>query len=474
MSTKAEAMPRPRPAYAWASGTASAGVRVAENEASRSFMAMLYVVAYALLATIYVLYTSSTWAYLGLYLAPSYGKIAASLAVLLIFVTVTPVKWSARTFFLNILLTVYLLPALILYGFSNRPTLSAAIVWMAVAIAYFISGARLPRMRLLSLGAKDIAIVLLLVSVVLLGSFYALGGFTYFNLDFSRVYEFRDLASESLPGIFGYFSLLFTTAVIPFGIALSLYHKNYIIVAIFTLISITLFGLTSHKAMALMPFLSIGVFVLLSRVPRYVPMLISFSALLFLMVAIVLIDSNQNPSTIWGEVENMFVRRALFIPTLVDYNYIDFFTAQPKYYWSTSRLTLGLLDAPYNGVAPPLLVGQAYFGEDNSANAGFIGSGFAHAGILGVVLYSIGVGLVISLFQAFSRHIGVPLTITATIGLFTSMIQSTDFVTLFLTHGLLPALVILMSLRDQAPVTGARPGNAPAAGDTQTPRAAKP
>lgn len=305
-------------------------------------------------------------------------------------------------------------------------------------------------MRILTVNPKEVVWFLLVLSAVLVVMFYALGGFTYFNLDFSKVYEFRSVATESLPGIFGYLSLLFTTAVIPFGIAISICYKRYVNVVIFTVISIVLFGLTSHKAMAIMPFLSIGVFVLLSRRQSFVPIITSFSVILFFVSLAVVFDSSMSPTSIWGEIETMFVRRALFVPAMIDYDYIEFFSGNTKYYWSTSKLSFGLLDIPYNGVPPPLLVGMAYFGPGNSANTGFIGSGFAQAGIFGILVYAIGVGLIIGFFQTCSRHLGVPLVITATIGLFSSMIQSADFVTLFLTHGLLPALLIFASLRDQA------------------------
>lgn len=426
------------------------------TETKKMVLVSLYLIAYVLISVIYVLYTSTVWAYIGLELSVNHIKIAASLAVLITFVALIPTRWSARTFFLNIIVTAYLLPSLIIYGFSDRPTSSAVLIWLALAIVYGVSGFRIPRLKILTVNPREIVWFLLALSAVLVVMFYALGGFNYFNLDFSKVYEFRSVAADSLPGIFGYLSLLFTTAIIPFGIAISLCYKKYVNVVIFTAISIVLFGLTSHKAMVIMPFLSIGVFVLLSRRPSFVTIISAFCVILFVVSLAVIFDSNISPASIWGGIETMFVRRALFVPAMIDYDYIEFFSGETKYYWSTSKLSLGLLDIPYNGVPPPLLVGMAYFGPGNSANTGFIGSGFAQAGVSGILIYAVGVGLIIGFFQTCSRHLGVPLVITATIGLFSSMIQSTDFVTLFLTHGLLPALLVFASLRDQ--VVPGQPG----------------
>lgn len=426
------------------------GFERVKKETKRNALLFLYATVYVLLSVIYVYYTSSVWAYIGLDLDINPVKVAISIAVLFGFIIITPTKWSARAFFLNVMLTAYLLPSLVLYGFSDRPNSAAVMIWLTISIVYVVSGAPVPRFKIFSIGPKEIALFLLVLSSVLVVLFYAVGGFRNFNLDFSRVYEFRALAAETVPGIFGYLSLLFTTAVIPFGIAISLCHRRYVNVVVFTVISIILFGLTSHKTMVIMPFLSIGVFFLLSQRPSFLPILISFSALLLLVAIAAIFDSGMNPSSIWGSVETMFVRRALFVPAMIDYDYIEFFAGGDKYYWSTSKLSFGLLDIPYNETTPPMLIGMTYFGPGNSANTGFIGSGFAQAGLFGTFIYAVGVGLLIGFFQTCSRYMGIPLVITATIGLFSSMIQSTDFVTLFLTHGLVPALLILASMRDQA------------------------
>lgn len=425
-----------------------------KQRGKRSVLIALYAATYALLATVYVFYTSSVWAYMGLDLTINTTKIVVSTIVFFGFIIATPMLWGARTFFLNIILTIYLMPSLILYGFSDRPTPSVLMIVLAIAIVYVVSSIPLARLRLYAISPGSIVRFLFVTSGGLVVLFYAFGGFRYFNLDFSKVYEFRSVAAESLPGIFGYLSLLFTTAIIPFGIAISLCYRKYTGVAVFSLTSLILFGLTSHKSMIIIPFLSIGVFVLLSRRPGYATLLAGVAALFFVVAVAAAIAPDMSAFSFWGQIETTFIRRALFVPALVDYNYLEFFSGSSKYYWSTSKLSLGLVHVPYNGISPPLLIGSTYFGADTSANTGFIGSGFAQAGILGVVIYSIGVGLIIAFFQTCSRYMGIPLVITATIGLFTSMIQSTDFVALFLTNGLLPALLILVVMRDQ---TGAAP-----------------
>ncbi len=91
------------------------------------------------------------------------------------------------------------------------------------------------------------------------------------------------------------------------------------------------------------------------------------------------------------------------------------------------------------------------------ANTGFIGSGFAQAGMWGVFAYAVGAGLIVSILQTYSRYLGVPLVAAAMLIQFASMISATDFVTLFLTHGLFLALVILTLVHKQKQLPTARP-----------------
>ena len=406
----------------------------------------IYAACYALLATIYVHYTSPVWGYTGLQLLISPIRVMISLMILFSFVIAIPSKWSVRTFFLNIIVTTYLLPSMILYAFSGHSFRSVFLICLALAIVYAVSAVNIPRLRIASLRPAIMAQVLLVTSAVVVLIFILFGGFRNFNLDFAKVYDFRESASEALPGFFEYLSSLFTKAVIPFGIAISLWHKRYIGVAAFTLISVLFFGLTSHKGMAIIPFLSIAVFMVLSRRRGYATLLSFFAAFLVFLALAIAVSPDMGPLSFWGQLENLFVRRSLFIPALIDYNYIELFSNGDKYFWSTSKLTLGLVRVPYNGLSMPLLVGSYYFGGENSANTGFIGSGFAQAGVIGVIIYSVGVGLVIGFFQSCSRYMGVPLVASGAMGVFMAMVQSTDFVALFLTNGLLPALLILACL----------------------------
>ena len=83
-------------------------------------------------------------------------------------------------------------------------------------------------------------------------------GGKYLNFNISRVYEFRELAAESLPGIFGYLMPIFSKAIIPFGLVISILCKHRLAIIIFIFCSIMVFSITSHKAPLFYPFIIIG------------------------------------------------------------------------------------------------------------------------------------------------------------------------------------------------------------------------
>ncbi len=96
-----------------------------------------------------------------------------------------------------------------------------------------------------------------------------------------------------------------------------------------------------------------------------------------------------------------FVRRVFFVPAQLNLEYIKFFSGNPKVYWANSRITFGLIESPFDSSIPKV-VGNYLFGGETVSSAGFIGFGYAQAGLIGVVLYSILFGILIKLADALT------------------------------------------------------------------------
>jgi hypothetical protein len=140
----------------------------------------------------------------------------------------------------------------------------------------------------------------------------------------------------------------------------------------------------------------------------------------------------------------LFVNRALLVPSYLNSIYVDYFSHSEKYYWASSKLSLGLVDSSRE-LSAPNLIGQQYFGnEEMSANTGWIGSGYANAGFGGVIIYSILIGMLFSFLDAYARKLGGRIVIALFIVPVITMITSADMTDMILTHGLVVALLILL------------------------------
>jgi hypothetical protein len=354
---------------------------------------------------------------------------------------------EVRSFFLNLALTIQLLPSLVLYSLAGMPTSSAMVVWLALMIVYVVSAIPIPRLKLPTLDQKRLMQVFSLATGGLIVALFTFGGARNFNLDIRLVYELRDEATKSVPGIISYLVPIFSKIIIPFGVVVSLYYRKFIVSGVLIFYSVVLFGISSHKSIVIYPIFSIILFYSIKKSRKYSYILYIFIFSLFISFADSFLYKNFNSESIWGWYASIMVRRAIMVPSIVDYYHIDFFSQNPYFFWASSRLTFGMIKPPYD-LTSPFLIGEAYFGSSEiGANTGYVGSGFAQAGMAGVAIYAIGVGMIVAILQSYGRYLGLPFVGAIMMTQVVTMISSTDFVTLFLTHGMLISLVLLAMAR---------------------------
>jgi hypothetical protein len=269
-----------------------------------------------------------------------------------------------------------------------------------------------------------------------------LGGAAYFSLDFLTVYEFRDIAAENLPGIFAYIVSPVSKVILPMGIIMAIYMRSISFVVIFLCLGVLLFGLTHHKSIFAIPFGTVVLYLALVRfgVSGGLRVIFYFIALVAVIEAIVLEFFFPNSM---GPISTFLVRRVFLIPPLLDSYYVDYFSENAFFFWAVSRVTFGLVDTDYS-VSAPFLIGLEFFGADQmSANSGFIGSGFANAGIVGVALYAALIGLIVSALNALGRRIDPVIVICVSFPVVLTALTTSDLITVFLTHGLAILFVML-------------------------------
>ena len=265
------------------------------------------------------------------------------------------------------------------------------------------------------------------------------------NLNILDVYDFRGENSYYFTGIFSYIYAIATQCLVPIGLSLALQSRKYLFAIIFTGVSIFFFMLTGHKSMIFYPVVVIGIFYAVKS-GRFAQVLM-LGILAGFAISWVDLYLYENVSENFGWIVSLFVRRVLFVPALLDYQYLTVFKSELYYYWSMSRITLGLVPSPHE-VTAPLLVGLLEYGRPGmSANTGFIGSGYAQAGVLGVSIYAVLAGLLIGLLNSKARGENVPMIAAAAGNQIYTLFTATDTLTLFLTHGFAITLIVILLLK---------------------------
>jgi hypothetical protein len=401
--------------------------------------------AYApLLVAVYLLEISEKWSYMG------FGKIGSAfdaVTVVLIAITIAafiPFKFDTRSFLLAVIHYTFIVPSLVISAANSLHATYTAAILIAVVLVFIFSAFPLRALRLRRLTIRYFFIfigALLLITVMLLAVY---GGTRSFNLNIFAVYDFRRDAAATMPGIFAYGFLAISKVVAPLVLILAIYLRSVLGFLVSSVLVVLMFGMTHHKSVLFLPLFTVMFYLVLRRSLDL--RLIGFAFLAIVVIAALemfyLFHIGVSEPGIFNSI---IVRRVLFVPPLVDLTYINFFAEAQKLLWSTSRLGFGLADNPY-GMTGPFLIGvEAFSREDMSANTGIIGSGFSHAGYLGVVVYSTLLGLLIAFFQAFGRILGHGLVSAASVSVVMTITISSDFATVLLTHGLL-LLIALLSI----------------------------
>lgn len=403
---------------------------------------LLHVVLYAVLQWSYSTYITSIWGYQGFVAYFDWGRFIVGLAAVVLAGVSLPVRKTPSSFFLHLCLAITLTPSMVAYAGSSLTLGFALLSVGSFLLVNFASRAALNAPLLPILGPPAALGGLCSALAIFVVSFAIYDGFKFINFDFTQVYKLRVEVEENLPGIYGYLTPIVTKSIIPVAIVIACIFRLRMAAIVIGACSILLFAITTHKSMIFYPLVTAGVFYMGRRNGLTRNMIIALVAIAATSILDMYLYVTGLPST-GGSLMNLFVRRSLFTPAMLNYFYYDFFSSSPPYYWAQSRLTLGLVQSPYP-VAPPSLIGSVYFGaSEMSANTGWIGSGMANAGIAGVILYSIGLGLLFSLVDSYAKVWGT--TAVTAIGVVPIMtaVTSADLVTLLLTHGMLVTLALL-------------------------------
>lgn len=397
----------------------------------------------SLLEFSYLSFVSPIYSYMGFVLDIDPLKYIESWILYAGMVFIFPKRLGKASDYLMVyLLFAFLAPLLVFYGLANASREHVYIVLLGVFLIFIFREGRPLRIPVLR-GGKFIAYYLVSLGIVVVTTWMIYsGGLNFFNLDFTRVYEFRREVGEVIKiGPMGYLVTWVTKVFGPVLLATALWNKKYSIALVVFGLHVVWFGISSHKAVFFYPFLVIFLWMwfrntkALAVVPVGMSLVVGSAYLVFIFFSDVFVGS-------------LLIRRAFFVPSNLTFAYYEFFSQNQFVFWSNS-ITSALVDYPYD-LKPAELIGR-YIGTDGHANISFLATGYMHAGVAGIAAYGVLVGLLFRIIDSLARK-GVPSWV-AIASIFVpsqSLLVGADLPTAILTHGIGMSLVVLFLLRSVA------------------------
>ena len=239
----------------------------------------------------YINFVNPIYAYSGFVLDISFIKYFEGWLIYLLFLSFTPhILEKTSDFIINNLLFSFLTPLLVFYSLSNAVREHLYIVLGGILIIYLFRRGKIIKLPNIKHG-HNYAYLLCFLSVVSTSLWLVFsGGLNFFNLDFSRVYEFRRDVGEVINiGLMGYLNTWAFKVFGPFLLIVFLSSRMYFFASLVFLLHLFWFGVSSHKAVLFYPFVILFVFIWfknnrgLSIIPISLTLVMSFSYFIFLI-----------------------------------------------------------------------------------------------------------------------------------------------------------------------------------------------
>ena len=346
-------------------------------------------------------------------------------------------------FFVTALLSV-IAPLTSLYGLdAGRPVFPVIIVFLALYFIYILTRIRTISFKNMPVikDGRSFAIIISMLFVGFLIFWYFFSGVNL-NLNFSKVYEFRiDNMNLSGGGILNYTNNWTPQIFNIFLFAIALFYRKYFIVVILFFIQVYFFAASTHKSILFLPLLVFGVWFYFKKSSNLTIVPIMFSCVIVATLASYFLLDDLSLSS-------LFSRRVFYVPANLTFVYFDFFSKNPNIFWSNSVLS-GFIAYPYN-LSLTHVIGDYLGSEEMGANNGFVASGYAHAGLWGVFIYSFIVGLILRFINDISyQTLPIWLVVAMSIVPLRALLISSDLFTVMLTHGFIVAIILIYLTRSK-------------------------
>jgi hypothetical protein len=256
------------------------------------------------------------------------------------------------------------------------------------------------------------------------------------TFDFSNVYEIRSQYSEAGIPLVGYFFPWMAKIIIPFLLALFITKRKWLYLLPLLLIQIFLFSVTGLKNYFFIPFFCLGLVWLIRRKNPLFWMSLGLTFIIMIGIFFYLVANNVL-------FMSWFTRRVMFVPSLISFEYYEFFSENQPVYLSHHWPFRVFLSYPYR-LGPADLIGKIYH-RGGHANNGMMSDGYLNFGFIGMGIWAILYVVIFKTIDFLTYKKDQRIGICAVGALTLSLINSFLFIS-FLTNGLILVLFLLYLL----------------------------
>ena len=407
----------------------------------------LYAAYYFVLQISYALVESTLYTELGLrYLPPNLFYQTLGLVMVLIPPMLVDFTFDrpSHLIFTILYLTVFAPAMFIPYHVLDMPP-SKVLVLCSMMLAMFVILALFCKMPIVELKPPKLTerqvLFLSMVASALLTFLCAANSGFHLQLSLDNIYDRRMDAREAVLGgsLAAYGIANLSSAIGPLLVAIGYVRKNIhaVLVGGIGMLSVFSFSGTKHDLIA--PIFMLGIFILASQKRHRRRTIVLFGA-----IGLIVLSITQFLVLERNEISLYLCRRLLIFPATITSYYWDFFSNHEFIYYSDSFLRWALR-SPYD-LPMARLIGEEFFGShEANANANVWASAFGHAGYLGMLATTIGLGYLLRFMDSLASHAGYRV-VTVMGGLFAICWSNGAFETTLLSNGVFVSLVILYFL----------------------------
>ena len=414
-------------------------LRALDSKRAFIFLAVLFRL---ILELGYWAYVNPVHSYAGFSWEPNIVKYFESWCLFACLIVFLPYMFKKPSdFLMNILFFGLMAPLLAFYALADQIRSFLYIVILGYLIIAFIQKGRpLAKFNILQKGRVFAFVIICVGALGVTAWFIASGSFANFNLDLTQVYKYRRITGELIHiGPMGYINTWAWKVFGPTLLAIGLWQKKYWLVYLAIGLHVLWFGVSAHKSVLFYPVLIFFLWYWFRRSNSISFYPACLAAVVLLSLACFFLFNYNLPGS-------LFIRRVFFGPANNTFDYYEFFSKYPFVWWSNSSVSLGLIDSPYT-VKPAELIGL-WRGRESHVNNTFLSTGYMHAGILGIVIYGVLVGLLFRLIDSLATG-DIPAWLAAAIIVVPSwsLLLSADLPASILTHGIGIGVVLLFLMR---------------------------